>query len=426
MPNVSKANLLDKDIRALPIKEKKYVRACGNPKELYIWVYPSKKKTFSVLYNGHYHAIKEFREGIFSVTEARKEAIKMIKDLDSGINPKEQRKNDKYTFGVLFERYIEIKKKKGVISVEKTIGNRCRKYLLPSLAKRDIKSIKYSELLDILTPIFNPYNKHESHLDTILKLIGHLNEIFQIAFKDGYLEVMPPISALRKDFPSKAIFYAKHDKDGHIKAITDEKMLKEFICDLKRYNGELNTKRALYLQLLVPNRPENTTEAKWNDIDLENGIWCINSSDMKMKDKHEITLSKQAIKLLKAQWLLTCDKEFVFASNESRSGHLQRDTLSKVIRTSLGGKLENNKKGKWAGLVAPHGFRSTFKTFCENNLAELIVLGVSSNTIEDCLSHKPKGKVEQAYHRKLATIEQKRILMQWYADFLESIEPLGI
>lgn len=42
------------------------------------------------------------------------------------------------------------------------------------------------------------------------------------------------------------------------------------------------------------------------------------------------------------------------------------------------------------------------------------------------MAHKVTGKVEQAYLRGLATIEQKKILMQWYADFLESIEPLGV
>ena len=29
MPNISKANLMDKDIKALPVKEKKYIKACG-------------------------------------------------------------------------------------------------------------------------------------------------------------------------------------------------------------------------------------------------------------------------------------------------------------------------------------------------------------------------------------------------------------
>ena len=81
MGNISKANLMDKDIRNLQVKENKYPKACGNPKELYIWVYPSGIKTFSLYYDKKYMKIAEFREGIYSVAEARKDAIKLLKEL---------------------------------------------------------------------------------------------------------------------------------------------------------------------------------------------------------------------------------------------------------------------------------------------------------------------------------------------------------
>lgn len=36
MGNISKANLLDKDIRLLVTKSSRYIKSVGNPKELYI------------------------------------------------------------------------------------------------------------------------------------------------------------------------------------------------------------------------------------------------------------------------------------------------------------------------------------------------------------------------------------------------------
>lgn len=36
--------------------------------------------------------IKEFRDGIFSVADTRKEAIKMLRNLENGKDPKEQKK----------------------------------------------------------------------------------------------------------------------------------------------------------------------------------------------------------------------------------------------------------------------------------------------------------------------------------------------
>ena len=61
MANISTVNLQDKDIRNLEVKEKRYYRAVGNPKELYIFVYPTCRKTFSLKINGKYQTLKEFR-----------------------------------------------------------------------------------------------------------------------------------------------------------------------------------------------------------------------------------------------------------------------------------------------------------------------------------------------------------------------------
>ncbi len=46
MPKISTANLYDKDIRGLLPTNKIYKKAVGNPKELYIKVYPSGLKIF--------------------------------------------------------------------------------------------------------------------------------------------------------------------------------------------------------------------------------------------------------------------------------------------------------------------------------------------------------------------------------------------
>lgn len=59
MSRISRANLFDKDIRALAPLDKVYKKAVGNPKELYIKIY----------------------QGIYSVAKARRDAIEIIKRL---------------------------------------------------------------------------------------------------------------------------------------------------------------------------------------------------------------------------------------------------------------------------------------------------------------------------------------------------------
>ena len=84
MANVAKQSLIDKDIRALVPKELKYKKVVGNPKELYIWVNPNGTKSFTLRYNNKFIKIKEFREGIYSVADARRDALKMLKELENG------------------------------------------------------------------------------------------------------------------------------------------------------------------------------------------------------------------------------------------------------------------------------------------------------------------------------------------------------
>ncbi|EAK2060198.1 DUF4102 domain-containing protein, partial [Campylobacter jejuni] len=82
MANIAKQSLQDKDIRNLKPSDKRYKKAVGNPKELYIFVYPSGQKTFSIKINDKYTKLKEFRENIYSVAEARKEAIQFLKEFE--------------------------------------------------------------------------------------------------------------------------------------------------------------------------------------------------------------------------------------------------------------------------------------------------------------------------------------------------------
>ncbi len=191
MANIAKQSLQDKDIRNLKPNNKRYKRAVGNPKELYIFIYPSGIKTFSIKINDRYIKLKEFRESIYSVAEARKEAIGFLKALQDGKDIQMLKNGDaKYKFKNLFAIYIEQKRKKYLSeSYIKKIIQMGEKYLLPSLGDLDVKNIKYTDLLVIFNAIYNPNNPYTSRLETIHRLINHLQGVFKIALKDRYFRL---------------------------------------------------------------------------------------------------------------------------------------------------------------------------------------------------------------------------------------------
>ena len=418
MANISKAHLSDKEIKNLKAKDKRYKVAVGSPKELYLFVHPSGTKTFFLRLAGDkIVSLKEFRPGIYSVAEARKEANALLAQLAQG---KELDvilgKSDKYKFKSLFDQLIEQKHRKE--NQESTIAKIIRMvstYILPKFGDRDVKSIKRDELLEIFKAIFNPNNK-ESRLETIHRLIYYCGAVFDIAIDDEYMG-RNPCAMLHKEFPTSS----RHNKNCQINteypALTEEMDIKEFLDDLKMDDKlEPATKRAIYLQILCVNRPGNTASAKWDDIDLEKGIWTIKAREMKSRTAHQIALSSYAIKILKEQQLFSESDEFVFPSTNA-AGHLHRDSLSKAIR-NLG------SKGKYKDRATSHGFRATFRTICSTHKAELYGLGITEEAIESALAHVESNEVKRSYERKKATIEQIATLMQWYGDYLNSITPL--
>ena len=61
-----------------------------------------------------------------------------------------------------------------------------------------------------------------------------------------------------------------------------------------------------------------------------------------------------------------------------------------------------------------HGFRATFSTIANES-------GFDGDVIEKALAHEERNRVRAAYHRS-EYIEQRRELMQWWADLLQKME----
>lgn len=235
MANISTANLQDKDIRALEIKQNKYIKCIGNPAELYIRIYSSNKKTFFIRYGNDRKMIKlkEFRQGIYSVAEARIDAVKILKQLEQGKSVEEVKgKDHRYLFKNMTKEYLYIKESKGISdSYFKKTKQMIEKYLSPSLANKNIRDIKHIELYNILKILYNP-EKDKSRLETIHRLIQHLNAIFNLGIANEYI-TSNPANNLHDKFQTSKRFNALNNIDSRLPAITKLDQMREFLKDLE-------------------------------------------------------------------------------------------------------------------------------------------------------------------------------------------------
>lgn len=350
---------------------------------------------------------------------ARVKATQILRELNSGkqnINELRGKKKDVYIYENLFNKTIEHKRKNGKKeSYLSKVVIRHQKYFLPAFGKMDIRDIKYSNIKEVLSAIFNPNDPNKSRLETIHRLIDNINEVFTIAERDEHI-AKNLIPNLHKEFPTSHTYKHKLGIDSRLSAITDDVRLAEFLCDLKCDGKmDLQTKRAIYLQILCVNRPINTTSAKWEYINFDDKTWTIPADEMKMGYAHQIALNSYATQILAEQRkFCIVDNGFVFPAF-NKQNHLHKDSLNKAIINLNGGKCK--------GLATAHGFRATFRTICSKNKAQLLQMGISDEVIETALAHKESNAVKFAYERSRSTKEQLEILMQWYGDHLNNLEP---
>ena len=153
-------------------------------------------------------------------------------------------------------------------------------------------------------------------------------------------------------------------------------------------------------------RPNELRFMEWSEVDLKNAIWKIPAEKMKMSNPHLVPLSRQALKILNS---ITRHKNnsYVFVRQigpESGKPSNANAVLDAV--KALGFKT---------GEMSAHGFRSIASTVL-NESGKFY-----SDAIERQLSHVPGNKVRAAYNYA-QHIEDRKTMMQWYADKLDSFE----
>lgn len=154
----------------------------------------------------------------------------------------------------------------------------------------------------------------------------------------------------------------------------------------------------LYCYLAV--RPSELACAKWQEFDLQKGVWTIPPHRIKTRTEHAVPLARQPLALLH-ELHANAKGEYVFPSRTRPYAPMPIETpLALIKRAGYGGKMTT------------HGFRSLFSTYA--NESQLWQFDV----IERCLAHTPQGAVRHAYNRA-EYWEHRTALMAWWADIVQ-------
>jgi integrase len=155
---------------------------------------------------------------------------------------------------------------------------------------------------------------------------------------------------------------------------------------------------ALEFLILTAARTNEVLGARWDEMDLEAGVWIVPPERMKNGRLHRVPLSAKAAKILNRLEEVRRG-EFVFPSNRA-DRPLSAMAMQMCLRRM---KVRN---------ATPHGFRSTFRDWAGDSTQ------FPRELAEAALAHAAGDQTERAYRRGDA-LERRRELMEAWAAFCE-------
>ncbi|MCY1406268.1 Prophage integrase IntS [compost metagenome] len=158
----------------------------------------------------------------------------------------------------------------------------------------------------------------------------------------------------------------------------------------------------LRLLMLTGVRPSELREARWDEFDRDAGLWHIPADRMKKRRPHTVPLSRQALAALEQLHVLTGAYPLLFPGRNDRT----------KPRSNMAFNMALRRMG-YEGRQTGHGFRHIASTTLREH-------GFAKEHVEAQLSHAEDGVA--GVYNKAIYIEQRRTMMQWYADHLDELE----
>lgn len=340
-----------------------------------------------------------------TLKEARDKTLEAKKLLNNNINPISEKKlnkiSEEISLNFVINKWLEIRK---LNSSENTYltNQRILKNVSDKIGNIAIKDIQRQNYIDLILDI-----QKKGRIETGLRILSLLFKIYQFAVTNGYIEHNIIVDIDKESTLLK-------NKVTHLPAITEKKEIKQLLNDIysleDRFRSHIST---IYIFKLIPYvfvRSENIRLMCWDDLDLEKGYWAIPKEKMKMNVDFVCPLPLQAIKLIKEIEPFTRHRsKYVFPSPQKSDRGVSGATLADTL----------NRLG-YQNRHCFHGFRSMFSTIAHELYKEH---GFHSDIIEACLAHKEKNRVKASYNResKFKYFDEKKELIQWYADWLDKL-----
>ncbi|ENA36114.1 hypothetical protein HMPREF1487_05479 [Pseudomonas sp. HPB0071] len=325
---------------------------------------------------------------------ARQKSAELQADAAAGNNPfisKQARKASELqaatnTFESLMREWVDIRKAGWAPNTAaRTIGA-LELHVLPVFGKRP-----YVEILPVEWMEFFRVMERKGIIEQVKRVRRSCKEIYDLARVTGRA-VHNPLEGLSRFLQTKTAENYAHVSPAELPAL---------LRAVFTYPHATDVRLGLRLLCLTAVRPSELREARWDEFDLSAKLWTIPADRMKKRRPHTVPLSRQAIEALQELHVYTGRYPLLFPGRNDRTQPRSNMVFNMALR-----------RMGYEGRQTGHGFRHIASTALREH-------GFPKDHVEMQLSHVEDG-VSGVYN-KAQYLEQRAVMMQWYADHLDKL-----
>ncbi|KEA53427.1 integrase [Mangrovibacter sp. MFB070] len=406
--------LTDIKVRSAKLQEKEYTLVDGDGMFLLIHPNGSKYWRFRFRFGGKQHLMAFGVYPETSLADARQKREEARRLVAAGIDPREHKravKEEQAEEIITFEsvaRDWHASNQKWSESHSGRVLKSLEDNLFDAIGKRNIAELKTK---DLLTPI--KAVEMSGRLEVAARLQQRTTAIMRFAVQSGLIDYNPAQEI------AGAVATAKRQH----RAALELNRIPELLHRIDSYTGRPLTRLAVELTLLVFIRSSELRFARWSEVDFENAMWTIpgereqlegvkhSHRGSKMRTPHLVPLSRQALIILEKIKSMSGNRELIFVGDHDPRKPMSENTVNKALRVmGYDTKVE----------VCGHGFRTMA-------CSSLIESGLwSKDAVERQMSHQERNSVRAAYIHKAEHLGERRLMLQWWADYLDVNRMKGV
>ncbi|WP_454520509.1 tyrosine-type recombinase/integrase [Citrobacter koseri] len=406
--------LTDIKVRSAKPQEKEYTLVDGDGMFLLIHPNGSKYWRFRFRFGGKQHLMAFGVYPETSLADARQKREEARRLVAAGIDPREHKravKEEQTKEVITFEsvaRDWHATNKKWSEDHSRRVLKSLEDNLFSAIGKRSIEELKTRDLLAPIKVV-----EATGRLEIASRLQQRTTAIMRYAVQSGLIDYNPA---------QEMVGAIASNNRVHRPAL-ELKRLPELLHRIDGYTGRAMTRLAVELTLLIFIRSSELRFARWSEIDFETAMWTIPAErdaiegvkhshrGSKMRTPHLVPLSRQALEILKQVHKLSGERDFIFVGDHNPRKPMSENTVNKALRV-MGYDTKVD--------VCGHGFRTMA-------CSSLIESGLwSRDAVERQMSHMERNSVRAAYIHKAEHLDERKLMLQWWADYLDANRESGI